>query len=178
MGSAVRYSGVSTLLGSPLSAYFAYGLILLRAQDETVGRVLVGHGPVIAGVVQVHMHLACVGARELAELEVDHDQAAQSLAEEEQVRPIPGVADAEPLADGPRFLAVARRRRVLRQLAEEASEAVLVHPPLRDGDMASYSRPSRSGTTTPFRSRKTSAARSPVRLFPSTKGWFCATWNA
>ncbi len=44
--------------------------------------------------------------------------------------------------------------------------------------VASYSCPSGSEIVIPFRSRNTTAARRPVRLFPSRNGWFCPMWNA
>jgi hypothetical protein len=51
---------------------------------------------VLSDIVEVEVHLSRVGVRELAELEIDDDQAAQTPVVEEQVHPIPGVADAKP----------------------------------------------------------------------------------
>ena len=50
----------------------------------------------LACVVEVEVHLPRIGMRELAELEVDDDEAAESPVEEEQVDPIPLVSDPEP----------------------------------------------------------------------------------
>ena len=64
-------------------------------------------GPVFAGVVEVEVHLAGVGVGELAELQVDDDQAAELAVEEEEVDAIPFVADAKSLpswAPGDEFL--------------------------------------------------------------------------
>jgi hypothetical protein len=43
------------------------------------------------------VHLPGVGVGELAELQVDDDQAAEFAVEEQEVDPVPLVADAEPL---------------------------------------------------------------------------------
>ena len=98
-GALVRqrrlYSAASTLFGSPRGRS-GRPLVLLGAEDEADRRVLVGVRPVLAGVVEVEVHLPGVGVRELAELEVDDDEAAQPAVEEEQVDAIPLVADAEP----------------------------------------------------------------------------------
>jgi hypothetical protein len=63
-------------------------------QDDADRWILALVGPVLAGVVDVQVHLAGVGVGELAELEVDDDQAAELAVE--KIEPIPLVADAEP----------------------------------------------------------------------------------
>jgi cation transporter-like permease len=84
------------LVGEILERVVGHGRILFRTQDESDRWVFAGHGPVLARVVQVQVHLSRVGVRELAELEIDDDQAAQAPVIEEQIHPIPGVADAKP----------------------------------------------------------------------------------
>ena len=49
----------------------------------------------LACVIQVHVHLAGVGMRELSALEIDHNEAAELAMEKEQIDPIPFVANAE-----------------------------------------------------------------------------------
>jgi hypothetical protein len=44
------------------------------------------------------MHLARVSVREFADLEVDHDQAAEAAVEEEQIDAVPSVANASLMA--------------------------------------------------------------------------------
>ena len=94
-GSAVRYSAASTLFGRPSSAYWATALSFCAQRMRPTGGFSPSSSPVLAGVVEVEVHLAGVGVRELAELEVDDDQAAQAPVEEEQVDPVPLVADAQ-----------------------------------------------------------------------------------
>src|SRR5437899_778669 len=71
------------------------GLVLLRAEDQADGRVLARLHPVIAGIVEVEVHLAGIGVGELADLEVDDDQAPEPAVEEEEVDPVPLVTDAQ-----------------------------------------------------------------------------------
>ena len=63
--------------------------------DEADGRAFIGVLPVLAGVVEVEVHLAGVGVGEGAELEINDDEAAQAAVEEEEVHAIPDIADAE-----------------------------------------------------------------------------------
>jgi len=51
--------------------------------------------PVLAGVVQVQVHLARIGVGEAAELEIEYDEAPQSAVKEEQVDAIPVVVDSQ-----------------------------------------------------------------------------------
>jgi len=47
-------------------------------------------------IVQIEVHLSGISVRELADFEIDNDQATQSPMEEQQVDTIPFRADAEP----------------------------------------------------------------------------------
>jgi hypothetical protein len=49
---------------------------------------------VLAGIVEVKMHLTGIGVREFSKFQVDHHQAAQLAMEEEQIDAIPLVANA------------------------------------------------------------------------------------
>jgi hypothetical protein len=62
---------------------------------KTDGRVFTGTRPMLARVIQVHVHLAGIGVRELSALEIDDNEAAELAMEEEQINPIPFVANAE-----------------------------------------------------------------------------------
>ena len=50
-------------------------MVLLGTQDEPDWWVLVGQRPVLPRVVEVEVHLPCVGVGELADLQVDDHQA-------------------------------------------------------------------------------------------------------
>jgi hypothetical protein len=68
-----------------------------------------------------------------------------------------------------------------RRSAEHASRALLGESgecSCSDVDDCLVEASSGSLIATPFRSRNTSAASKPVRLLPSTTGWFCGMWNA
>lgn len=73
------------LVAQPFKSVLRDGVILLRAQDQPDRWILLRHGPVFARVVEIEMHLSGIGVRELAEFQVDDDQAAQLSVKEEQV---------------------------------------------------------------------------------------------
>ena len=50
----------------------------------------------LARVVQVQVHLAGIRVRELPELEIDHDQAAQQSVKEDEIDPVPFVIEPQP----------------------------------------------------------------------------------
>jgi hypothetical protein len=52
------------------------------AEDQAHGRVLAVLRPVLAGVVEVKVHLSGVGMGELAEFEIDHHEAPEHAVEE------------------------------------------------------------------------------------------------
>ena len=88
--------GGEHLVGQRVEGVMDDGLILLGAEDDADGRVLVGVRPVLLGIGEIEMHLARVGVGELAEFPVNDDQASEPSVVEQQVDPIPLVADAEP----------------------------------------------------------------------------------
>jgi len=51
----------------------------------------------LAGVVQVGIHLSCVGASEFAKFQFDNDQASKPSMEEEHIDPIPLCAHSQSL---------------------------------------------------------------------------------
>jgi hypothetical protein len=69
--------------------------VLLLAKDQSQRRVLIGQGPVLAGIVQIKIHLAGIDVGEFADLQIDNDQAAQPSMKEQQIDAIPFVADAQ-----------------------------------------------------------------------------------
>src|SRR5712692_6903419 len=84
------------LVRQSLECILGYGVVFLGAEDEPDRWVLAWECPVFPRIVEVEVHLAGVGVRELVELEVDDDQATQPTMEEEQVDPVPLVADPQP----------------------------------------------------------------------------------
>ncbi|GGY24463.1 hypothetical protein GCM10007387_02510 [Pseudoduganella albidiflava] len=63
-------------------------------QDQAYRWVLTRFHPVLAGIVQVHVHLAGIGMAELAELadlEIDDQQALEAAMKEQQVDAKPAV---------------------------------------------------------------------------------------
>ena len=57
--------------------------VFFRAQDEADGWILAVERPMLAGVVEVEMHLPGIGMRESIELQVDDHEAAQATVEKE-----------------------------------------------------------------------------------------------
>ena len=55
--------------------------------------------PLLAGIVQIQIHLTGVGVRELAELQIYYNETLKPAMEEDQIDSIPFVSDAQsPLA--------------------------------------------------------------------------------
>jgi len=105
--------------GEAFERVFCDGGVFLRAEEEADRRVLIGIGPVLARVVQIHVHLPGVGVGEFAHLEVDDDEAAQAAVEEEQVHAIPLVADPQPALAGDEAEFVAEFAKELLQMLDE-----------------------------------------------------------
>jgi hypothetical protein len=87
--------GGKHLVRETLESVASNGAVLLGAQDEAHGWVLAREHPVLAGVVQVEVHLASVRVGEPIQLEVDDEEASQATMEEQQVDSIPSVPDAQ-----------------------------------------------------------------------------------
>ena len=51
----------------------------------------------LAGVVQVEIHLSCIGVSEFTKFQLDNDQASKPSMEEEQIDPIPLCAHSQSL---------------------------------------------------------------------------------
>lgn len=71
-------------------------LIFVGAEDQADRRILFGVRPVLARVIEIEVHLSGVGVRELAELQVDYDQATKTSMKEEQIDAVPFITDAQP----------------------------------------------------------------------------------
>ena len=98
-------------------------VIFAVAEDQAHRRILLRQRPVFAGVIAVEMHLAGIGVGELAGLKVDDDQAPQLAVIEEQVDPIPCIAD-------PKTPLAADKGEVATQFEQECFE---VGNPIRKG---------------------------------------------
>ena len=83
------------LVGQAIKSIMGHGLVFVSAEDQSHGRVFIFQGPVLPGVVEVEVHLARIGVGELAQLEVDDHLGTQAAVEEEQIHPVPGIADAQ-----------------------------------------------------------------------------------
>jgi hypothetical protein len=68
---------------------------LFGTQDEAHRRVLVRFRPMLAGVVQVEVHLPRVSEAEFGRLEVNDDQATQPAMKEDEIDAKPVVIDAQ-----------------------------------------------------------------------------------
>lgn len=88
--------GGENLVGQVVEGIMRFRGSLLGAEDQAYGRVFAGFGPVLAGVVEVEMHLAGVGVAELANLQVGQEQAPQAAMEENKIDAKPIVIEAKP----------------------------------------------------------------------------------
>ena len=89
------FSG-ENFVGQSVERVTSDGFVFLAAKNETDRRIFVGACPMFARVVQIHVHLAGISVGELAALEIDDDKATEFAMKEEQIDPIPFVADTEP----------------------------------------------------------------------------------
>src|ERR1700704_584233 len=78
----------------------SYCLVTLGAENHPDRRVLVWLSPMLAGIVQIKVHLTRIRMGELANLEIDHDQASQPPVKEQKVNPVPLGSDSQPLLSG------------------------------------------------------------------------------
>ena len=96
----VRQNGLvfrsEDFVGKVVQCVMGLGSTLFGAEDQADWRVLAGLCPVLAGVVEVEMHLASVGIAELADFEVDNDEAPEPPVKEYEVDAEPSVVDPEP----------------------------------------------------------------------------------
>src|SRR6266436_4985879 len=75
---------------------FRNGVVLFRAKDQANRRVFVRLRPIFASVVEIEVHLAGIGMGELADLQIDDDEAAQFAVKEKEIDAIPFPANAQP----------------------------------------------------------------------------------
>ena len=83
-------------IGQSVQCVTRDGFVSLTAKDQADWRIFTGMRPMFARVVEVHVHLAGVGVRELAALEIDDDETTELAVKEQQIDAIPFVADAQP----------------------------------------------------------------------------------
>lgn len=88
--------GGENLVGQVVQSVVSLCRALFRAENEADRRVFAGLGPIVAGVIQVEVHLAGVGVAEFSDLQVGQKQAAQTAVEENKIDAKPVVVEAEP----------------------------------------------------------------------------------
>jgi len=88
--------GGENLVGQVIEGVMRLCCALLGAKDQTDGRVFARLGPVLAGIVEVEVHLAGIGVAELANLQVGQEQATQAAMEEDEIDAKPVVVEAKP----------------------------------------------------------------------------------
>ena len=75
--------------------------------------------PVLAGIVQIEVHLAGVRVAEPADLEVDDQQAAQPAVKEQQINAEPGVIQTQPALATDEGKIVAQLRQKVGQMLDQ-----------------------------------------------------------
>lgn len=88
---------------------------LFGAQNKSDWRVLAGLHPVLAGIVQVEVHLPSVGVTEFTNLQIRDYEPSQTAMEENEVDAKPSVVDTEPAL-------AAKKGKIVAQLQEEVGE--------------------------------------------------------
>ena len=109
------FYGGQHLVGKIVERVVSFRGSLLGTQNQPDRRVLSRLHPMLAGVVQIEVHLPCVRVTELTNLEVDDEQAAQATVKEDEVDTKPGVVDAKPTL-------ATEERKIVAQLQEEICE--------------------------------------------------------
>ena len=107
--------GGEHLIGEIVECVVGFRSSFFGAQDESDWRVFAGLHPVLAGVVQVKVHLSSVRVTEFAYLQINYDQAAQAAVKEDKVDTKPCFVDAKPAL-------AAKEGKVIAQLQEKVGE--------------------------------------------------------
>jgi hypothetical protein len=76
---------------------------------------LTRHGEMFSDVVQIKIHLAGIGMREVAVFQIDHDQTTQTAVVKQEIDAVPDVPDADALLPG-------HKRKAGAQLEQERFE--------------------------------------------------------
>ncbi len=70
---------------------------LFSTENQSYRGILSCLHPMLSGVVQVEVHLPCIGVAESTDLEINHDQATKTAMKEKQVDPEPRFVDSKSL---------------------------------------------------------------------------------
>src|SRR5882724_12478290 len=105
------------LVGEIVECVVGFCCSLLGTQNESDWRVLAGLHPVLAGVIQIEVHLPSVRITELPYLDVNDDQPVQTTVEENEVDTKPVVVDAKPAL-------AAEESKIIAQLQKKVGETV------------------------------------------------------
>ena len=71
--------------------------VVFGTEDQADRRVFIWICPMLAGVVQVEIHLCCIGVSEFTKFQLDNDQASKPSMQEEQIDSIPLCAHSQSL---------------------------------------------------------------------------------
>ena len=93
------------------------GSVPLRAEDQPHWRALMRMGPMLAGVIQIQIHLAGIRVCEFTQLQIHDDEGPKPAVEENQIDTIPFGPDAQPLLSGD-------EREIIAQLQKKLLDAL------------------------------------------------------
>src|SRR5580698_4213148 len=88
------------------------GSVVLRAENQSNGSILVRIGPMLAGIVQIKVHLPGVGVSEFPKLQLYNYESLEPPMKEKQI-------DAIPFRSDPKALLSGYESKVISQLHEE-----------------------------------------------------------
>ncbi len=109
--------GGEHLVGEIVECVVSLCRSLFGAHDESDWRVLAGFHPVLAGIVQIEVHLPSVRVTEFTNLQVCDYKSSQTAMEEHEINTKPGVVDTKPAL-------AADEGKIIAQLQEEVHEVL------------------------------------------------------
>src|SRR2546423_1615941 len=95
------------------------GSVVLRAENQPNGGVLVWVRPMFAGIVQIKVHLPGIGVSEFSKLQLYDDKSFESPMKEKQIDPIPFRSDPKALLSGYESKVISQLHKELFQFADK-----------------------------------------------------------
>ena len=106
-------------VGEVVECIAGFGCSLARTKNQTDRRIFAFLHPVLAGVIEIEVHLSGIRISEAIRLEVDDDQTAQTPVEEKKIDPKPSIVEAKSLLASEKSEVVTQLQQEVREMADE-----------------------------------------------------------
>ena len=107
------------LVGEVVERIVGFGRTLARTKNQTDRRIFAFLHPVLAGVIEIEVHLSGIRISESIRLEVDDYQTAQTPVEEKKIDPKPSIVEAKSLLASEKGEVVTQLQQEIREIADE-----------------------------------------------------------